>query len=104
MHAHRTTHRGLGAVDYEAFSRILSATAPLMDADARDVASLVIEIMSVERQPGGLLDPRTPSTFQVGDLKTPLRTYLFFRKYPWALVAFPVGALVIAYLLGRSST
>lgn len=64
---------------------------------------LATQIVTVERQPGGLLDPRTPSTFRIADLKRPLRTYLYFRRHPALAYAIPIGILLGAFFLGRAT-
>ena len=71
------------------------------DPDLADVTKLAMEIVSVERQPGGLLDPRTPSTFRIADLKRPLRTYLYLRRHPALAYAIPIAIASAIFFLGR---
>jgi hypothetical protein len=79
------------------------AGAAKADPDLAEIVRLAREVVAVERQPGGALDPRTPSTFKISDLKTPLRAYLFYRKNPLLTYAIPVGILALAFVLGRVS-
>jgi hypothetical protein len=67
-----------------------------------DAQTLVISDVEFYAQ-GGLLDPRTPSTFKVGDLRRPMKTYLYLRRHPALLYAIPISALALAFLLGRVS-
>ena len=93
----------LGAINFDALAQTLAASAALIDPDARDIAQLVQEAVSIERQPGGMLDPRTPSTFRLKDLKTPLRTWIFFRRHKWAVYAVPISILGLAFPVGRAT-
>jgi hypothetical protein len=93
----------VGAVDFDTIANAFAAGAFANDPAARDVVQLAMEAIRVERQPGGLLDPRTPSTFSVRDLRTPLRAWLFFRRNKWALYALPAGILTLAFLAGRAT-
>jgi hypothetical protein len=93
----------LGAFNFDALAQTLAASAALLDRDAGEVAQLVQEAVAIERQPGGMLDPRTPSTFRLNDLKTPLRTWIFFRRHKWAVYAVPLSILGLAFLVGRAT-
>jgi hypothetical protein len=94
---------GLGAVNWDQILAGAIAGSRAIDPDLPDVIGLVQEVITVERRPGGLLDPNTPSTFRIGDLRTPLRAYLFYRRHPWTLYAVPLGILASAFLLGRAT-
>jgi len=96
--------RGLGAPGWQdQFLTAIKAGAQRADPDLGEMIELASEIISVERQPGGALDPRTPSTFKISDLRTPMKAYLFYRKHPVATYAIPIGILAFAFLLGRAS-
>jgi hypothetical protein len=73
------------------------------DPALAEIVELASEIVAVERQPGGALDPRVPTTFQVSDLKRPMWLYLFYRKHPVLTYSIPVGLLLLAFALGRAS-
>ena len=73
------------------------------DPNLADVVQLTSEILTLEREPGGLLDPRTPSTFQIADLRRPMRMYLYYRRHPLVVYAIPIGVLALAFFLGRAS-
>jgi hypothetical protein len=81
----------------------LQQGAQRVDPDLAEVTRLAAEIVAVERRPGGLLDPRTPSTFRIADLKRPLRTYLFFRRHRALAYAIPIGLVAAVFLLGRAT-
>ena len=74
-----------------------------VDPDLAEVTRLAMEIVAVERKPGGLLDPRTPSTFRIADLKRPLRTYLYLRRHPVLAYAIPIALVSAIFLLGRAT-
>jgi hypothetical protein len=93
----------IGAVDFDIVAGALAAGAMSLDPDMREIIQLAQEAIRLERQPGGLLDPRSKSTFKLGDLRTPLRTWLFFRRNRWALYAIPASVLALAFLVGRAS-
>ncbi len=96
--------RGLGAPGWQdTFLTAIKTGAQRTDPDLGDMIGLATEIISVERQPGGALDPRTPSTFKISDLRTPMKAYLFYRKHPLATYAIPAGILALAFLIGRAS-
>jgi hypothetical protein len=73
------------------------------DPDLAEVIDLATEVVHTERAPGGALDPNTPSTFRIADLKQPLRAYLFYRRHPLLTLASPAGILALVFLLGRAS-
>jgi hypothetical protein len=73
------------------------------DPDLADVVQLAQQILVTERKPGGLLDPRKPSTFKVADLRKPMQAYLYARRNPIVLYAVPIGIVALAFLLGRAS-
>ena len=93
----------VGAVDFDTVASALAAGAMTLDPDMPEIIRLAQEVIRVERQPGGLLDPRSPSTFKLRDLRTPMRTWLFFRRNRWALYAIPASVLALAFLAGRAS-
>ena len=93
----------IGAVDFDTMANAFAGAAFATDPDAREVVQLALEAIRVERQPGGMLDPRSPSTFKTRDLRTPLRAWLFFRRNKWALYAIPASVLALAFLAGRAS-
>lgn len=99
----RHSQLGLGADWQQVFTNALVVGAQRTDPQIGEVVQLVSEIVRVERQPGGALDPRTPSTFQVRDLRRPLKAYLFYRKHPLVVYSIPIGILGLAFLLGRAS-
>jgi len=81
----------------------LQVGASRTDPELGEIVQLVTQILAVERQPGGALDPHTPSTFRIQDLHRPLEAYLFYRKHPWVVYAIPALSLAIVFLLGRAS-
>lgn len=93
----------LGALDTDNLLQILASSSRAIDPDLPDVVNLTREVIAIERRPGGLLDPSTPSTFRIVDLKKPLHAYLFYRKHPWILYAIPLGILGLAFAIGRAS-
>lgn len=94
---------GLGANWQDTFVNALAVGAARTDPEIGELVQLVTQIVAVERQPGGALDPRTPSTFRVSDLRRPLKAYLFYRKHPLVAYAIPLGIVGLAFLLGRAS-
>jgi len=105
MYLTRPTPRRFAALaDWkDDFARGLQRGVQQADPEIAEVVSLAREIVAVEREPGGALDPNTPSTFTVGDLRTPMRAYLFYRKHPIVTIAIPVGILALAFVLGRAT-
>src|SRR5205807_1561141 len=73
------------------------------DPDLAEAIKLAQQIIVVEKQPGGLLDPRTPSTFKISDLHRPMRMYLFYRRHKLVVYAIPVAILALTFLAGRAS-
>lgn len=68
--------------------------------DLADVVGLLDEVFAEERKPGGALDPATPSTFQIRDLKAPIEAYLYDRRHPLAKYVGPGLVVVAAFALG----
>ncbi len=99
----RPIQGGLGAIDLSVVFDAIAASTSAIDPAMPDVLRMVRHAIEFERRPGGLLDPRKPSTFNVGKVKTALELYMNVRRNPWVLYAIPAGVLAIAYLLGRSS-
>lgn len=95
--------RGLGADWQQVLENALVTGAQRTDPQVGEVVKLVTDVVRVERQPGGALDPRTPSTFHVQDLRRPLKAYLFYRKHPFVVYAIPIGILGLAFALGRAT-
>jgi len=84
--------RGVGSWDQTFLDAIVTG-AQRTDPELAEIVQLAREIIAVERGPGGALDPRTPSTFKVSDLRWPLKTYLGYRRQPLLFMAVPVGDL-----------
>src|SRR5437867_1408417 len=95
--------QALGALDWNQIAQSLIAGTQTLDPDLPEVIALAREIGELERRPGGLLDPRRPSTFRIGDLRQPLKAYLYYRKHPWVLYAIPLGLAGLIFALGRAS-
>ena len=95
---------GLAAASWQdTLAHALQQGVERADPDLAEVTRLAQQILVVERQPGGLLDPRTPSTFKISDLRRPMKTYLFLRKHPAVFYAVPLGILALTFLLGRAT-
>jgi hypothetical protein len=100
----RTGRGALGAANWQdQFMTGLQRGMSEANPDLAQAVQLAAEIVAVERQPGGALDPNTPSTFQIADLHLPLKAYLFYRKHPLLIYSIPIGILLAAFLLGRAT-
>jgi hypothetical protein len=94
---------GLAASWQDTLTHALQQGVERADPDLAEVVHLAQQILVVERQPGGLLDPRTPSTFKISDLQRPMKAYLFLRKHPAVVYALPLGILALTFLVGRAT-
>lgn len=97
--------RGLGAVPawQQKLKAALEQGIQRADPQVAEVVALAQEIIAMERRPGGALDPSTPSTFQIADMRKPMRYYLYYRRHPAIAYAIPIGILLLSFLLGRAT-
>ncbi len=77
------------------------------DPETRQTIGLLQQAIALELEPGGALDPDSPSNFRLSSLRRPLEAYLFARENPTTAAGIPIvaaaGLVGLGYLFGKRS-